>query len=288
VSLSALKNSHLEQLNSEFFALLSTRLSILKIDHLIMRIGIKGRLMKMFLLAFIVLVAQFNALACTKTLKMGTNETNWAPYLIKQGNAFVGAEVDTVNAVFKNSPFCIEWVYFPSLSRVQQELKTGHIDITFAASYTKERAEYSYFTDVYRDEVMLLYKHENAKDVINLAALFERGFIVGVNRGSFFGAEFEKIRKHYPNQIVLTADANTRFGMLNKKRVDYVIDDSVVAKYFAKRYNTILPVKTAPAINVNGVHFMMSKQSVTLDEVAVINRLIKNNKAAIERIYKPY
>ncbi len=42
VSLSALKNSHLEQLNSEFFALLSTRLSILKIDHLIMRTGIKA------------------------------------------------------------------------------------------------------------------------------------------------------------------------------------------------------------------------------------------------------
>ncbi|KPZ53833.1 hypothetical protein AN393_02608 [Pseudoalteromonas sp. P1-25] len=38
--LSALKNSHLEQLNSDFFALLSTRLSILKIDHLIMWIGI--------------------------------------------------------------------------------------------------------------------------------------------------------------------------------------------------------------------------------------------------------
>ncbi|ASM50936.1 hypothetical protein PESP_a3067 [Pseudoalteromonas espejiana DSM 9414] len=41
MSLSALKNSHLEQLSSEFFALLSTRFSILKIDYLIMRIGIK-------------------------------------------------------------------------------------------------------------------------------------------------------------------------------------------------------------------------------------------------------
>ena len=40
VSLSALKSSHLEQLNSEFFALLSTRFSILKIDYLLMRIGI--------------------------------------------------------------------------------------------------------------------------------------------------------------------------------------------------------------------------------------------------------
>ncbi|ASM51076.1 hypothetical protein PESP_a3228 [Pseudoalteromonas espejiana DSM 9414] len=40
MSLSALKNSHIEQLNSEFFALLSTRFSILKIDHLIKRVGI--------------------------------------------------------------------------------------------------------------------------------------------------------------------------------------------------------------------------------------------------------
>ena len=33
-----------EQLNSEFFALLSTRFSILKIVHLIMRIGIINKL----------------------------------------------------------------------------------------------------------------------------------------------------------------------------------------------------------------------------------------------------
>ena len=44
VSLAALKNSHLERLNSEFFALLSTRFSILKIDHLIKRIGIKQKI----------------------------------------------------------------------------------------------------------------------------------------------------------------------------------------------------------------------------------------------------
>ena len=37
--LSALKDSHLGQLNSESFALLSTRFSILKIDHLLVRIA---------------------------------------------------------------------------------------------------------------------------------------------------------------------------------------------------------------------------------------------------------
>ena len=63
VSLSALKNSHLEQLNSEFFALLSTRFSILKIDHLLMRIGIIStfNLNNLFceLVLFIVFVSGF-------------------------------------------------------------------------------------------------------------------------------------------------------------------------------------------------------------------------------------
>ncbi len=63
VSLSALKNSHLEQLNSEFFALLSTRFSILKIDYLLMRIGIIStfNLNNLFceLVLFIVFVSGF-------------------------------------------------------------------------------------------------------------------------------------------------------------------------------------------------------------------------------------
>ncbi|NLR20537.1 hypothetical protein F9Y85_04245 [Pseudoalteromonas maricaloris] len=41
LTLTALKISHLEQLNRKTFALLSTRFSRLKIDHLIKLIGIK-------------------------------------------------------------------------------------------------------------------------------------------------------------------------------------------------------------------------------------------------------
>ncbi|AQP99499.1 hypothetical protein B0W48_06585 [Pseudoalteromonas aliena] len=40
LTLTALKISNIEQLNNETFALLSTRFSYLKIDHLIKRIGI--------------------------------------------------------------------------------------------------------------------------------------------------------------------------------------------------------------------------------------------------------
>ncbi len=42
MTLTALKISHLEQLNSKIFALLSTIFSRLKIEHLIKQIGING------------------------------------------------------------------------------------------------------------------------------------------------------------------------------------------------------------------------------------------------------
>lgn len=87
---------------------------------------------------------------------------------------------------------------------------------------------------------------------------------------------------------MLTSEADKRFALLNKKRVDFVVDDSLVAAYFTKNYAAILPVEQIVPVHVNNVHFIMSKKTITLNEVAVINRLIKNNKAAIKRIYKPY
>ncbi|RZQ54582.1 hypothetical protein C1E23_02815 [Pseudoalteromonas phenolica] len=44
--IAALKISHLEQLNNEIFALLPTRFSCLKIDHVVRRIGIISTYLK--------------------------------------------------------------------------------------------------------------------------------------------------------------------------------------------------------------------------------------------------
>lgn len=243
--------------------------------------------MKTLFLAFTTLLfTQFNALACTKKLVMGTNETNWAPYLIKQDGQFLGIEVDVVNSTFYGSTYCVEWVYFPSLSRVQEELKNGRVDITFAASFTEQRAQYAYFSLPYREEIMLLYKHKDAPDVTTLPAIFNKSHTTAVNRGSFFGDEFEQLRQPFFKQVILTAQAKNRFGMLDKKRVDYVIEDSVVAAHFAKKYNSIMKVNSIAPIHINNVHFMLSKKSLLPADVTAINQLIYKNKEAIKLIYQ--
>ena len=75
--------------------------------------------------------------------------------------------------------------------------------------------------------------------------------------------------------------------MLDKKRIDYVIEDSAVAQYFVKKHPSITQVKSITPININNVHFMLSKESLTLDDVATVNQLIIKNAAAIKLIYQP-
>jgi polar amino acid transport system substrate-binding protein len=242
--------------------------------------------LKILLFITLFTFSAFNAWGCTKTLTVATNESYWPPYVILKNNTLGGTEIDVLNAIFKGSPYCLNFSVLPNSLRAFEELKQGRVDLIFAASKTTERAEYAHFTLPYRVEKMLLYKHANSPNVHSINQLFSQSLTVGVNRGSVFGETFEQLRLQYAEQVVLTSESKKRFGMLNKQRINYLIDDSLVAQHFTKQYSNIMPAALLKPINVNNVHFMLSKKTVTTDDIAVINSYIINNKAAIERIYQ--
>ena len=242
--------------------------------------------MKVLLFMTLFTFSAFNAWGCTKTLTVATNESYWPPYVILKNNTLGGTEIDVLNAIFKGSPYCLNFSVLPNSLRAFEELKQGRVDLIFAASKTAERAEYAYFTLPYRVEKMLLYKHADSPNLHSINQLFSQLLTVGVNRGSVFGETFEQLRLQYAEQVVLTSESKKRFGMLNKQRINYLIDDSLVAQHFTKQYSNIMPAALLKPINVNNVHFMLSKKTVTTDDIAVINSYIFNNKAVIERIYQ--
>ena len=244
--------------------------------------------MKKFIFVWLFFLATFNAQGCSKTLTVGTNETYWPPYVVSNNQTLTGVEIDVINAIFKDSAFCLKFSVLPNSLRAFEELKNGHIDMVFAASKTPGRSNYAYFSSPYRVEVMRLYRHKNSPNIQSLRAIFNKSLTVGVNRGSFLGNNFERLRSRFPNQVVQTEESFKRFLMLYKQRIDYTIDDSLVAKYFAKKYNTLMPAEFVAPININNVHFMLSKKSVTVSDVALINALISKNKEVIQRIYSAY
>ena len=243
---------------------------------------------RVFLLVWVTCLGLFSAKAqaCDKTINVGTNERYWPPYVVLKNNTLTGVEIDIIKTIFKDSPFCINFTLLPNSLRALEELKHGRVDLMFAASKTRERQAYAHFSLPYREEVMLLYKHAGSASISSLEQLFKKGLTAGVNRGSFLGHTFKTLSDKYSKQIVLTSDADKRFALLNKKRVDFVVDDSLVAHHFANKYTAILPVEQVAPINVNNVHFMMSKKTISLEEVNTINAHIVKNKAALKALFK--
>lgn len=240
-----------------------------------------------FLLILIALgLFAVNAQACDKTINIGTNERYWPPYVVLKNEHLTGLEINIIKTIFKDSPFCINFTLLPNSLRALEELKHGRIDLMFSASKTRERQAYAHFSLPYREEVMLLYQHTDSATISSLEQLFKKGLTAGVNRGSFLGHTFKMLSDKYNKQIVLTSDADKRFALLNKKRVDFVVDDSLVAHHFANKYTAILPVEQVAPVNVNNVHFMMSKKTITLDEVNIINAHIVKNKTALKALVK--
>ncbi|TMP07584.1 ABC transporter substrate-binding protein [Pseudoalteromonas sp. S3178] len=225
--------------------------------------------------------------ACERTLTVASHDAFWPPYVMGMNGQLQGSEVDALNIIFKDSPFCFEVKMLPNSKRAFTELRHGRIDLGWAASYTDKRAQFVHFTDSYRTEVMRVYQNKNNTHTVkNLADIFDQGLTIGANFGSYYGAEFEQYKTTHKSQIEYTSATSKRFEMLNKQLIDFAIEDELVGAYFSKRANNVAVVPNFNAINTDDIHLMLSKKTLSVDDVKVINQLILQNKAALKALFE--
>ena len=239
------------------------------------------------LFVYVLFSASWGVFACEKTLTVASHDAFWPPYVMGINGQLQGKEVDALNIIFKDSPFCFEVKMLPNSKRAFTELRHGRIDIGWAASFTHERAKYVHFTEAYRTEVMRLYENKNNQHKVNnLADVFNQGLTIGANFGSYYGEEFEQYKTSHKKQIEYTSATSKRFEMLNKQRIDYAVEDALVGDYFSKRGKNLMAAPTLPAVNKNLIHLMLSKRTVTPNEVNIINAHILKNKAALKALFE--
>ncbi|MBQ4859181.1 transporter substrate-binding domain-containing protein [Pseudoalteromonas sp. MMG007] len=225
--------------------------------------------------------------ACERTLTVASHDAFWPPYVVGLNGQLQGSEVDALNIIFKDSPFCFEVKMLPNSKRAFTELRHGRIDLGWAASYTDKRAQFVHFTDSYRTEVMRVYQNKNNTHTVkNLADIFDQGLTIGANFGSYYGAEFEQYKTTHKSQIEYTSATSKRFEMLNKQRIDFVIEDKLVGAYFSKRANNVAVVPNFKAVNKDDIYLMLSKKTLSVDDVNVINQHILQNKAALKALFE--
>ncbi|MBQ4850542.1 ABC transporter substrate-binding protein [Pseudoalteromonas sp. MMG012] len=241
------------------------------------------------LVIFLVLLGwHYAAFACQQKVRVGINE-GWPPYVIKQPDKFIGVDVDIIKNILSAANYCVSFVELPSSSRTFEQLKKGTIDMLFAASYTKQRADFATFTEAYREEVMRLYAHRDS-DVVKATIehiLINKGTI-GINLGSFYGASFSQLVARFPAQIAELPLVKQRFDLLNKQRLDYVVEDELSGRYFLKQRHYVHLLETAQVVHRNPVYFMFRQGYVSSQQLQVINQAINANKEITQDLLSQY
>ncbi|MBU77509.1 MAG: hypothetical protein CMK63_10985 [Pseudoalteromonadaceae bacterium] len=242
------------------------------------------------LFLLVVAVVSNSAFSCDKTLKVGISQ-QWAPYTFTQNGKLTGIDIDVVNLVLKEAGFCAKYVIMPSSKRGFAELKHGNVDLLPAASYSKERDVFSYFSEPYRLEVMRLFWYPKPfLEKLDLQGLLEQQQIILSNSGSYYGPEFSHFStvEKYKSQLITVPSLRQRVAMLSAKRVDFFIDDELAGLYLIQN-NQHSGIALHPyIIHNNDVYLMLSKVTLDANERAAISQAIVSNKQAIKEIIARY
>lgn len=228
--------------------------------------------------------------SCEKTLQVGVI-LPWPPFVFDGEQALTGIDVEISRLVLTHAGFCSQFVSLPSSKRGLVELEKGRVDILTAASFNQQRAQYSHFSTPYRREKMRLFWYEDTKYLTHdLASLLAQQKTIAVNNGGYYGKEFEQLSKVTNNKdlLVRVPLLKHRLYMLKAKRVDFMIDDEISGLYLISQ-EKIPGITLHPyVIHDNPIHFMLSKKTVTMDNVRSINAAIIDMQSNIKQIIASY
>lgn len=205
--------------------------------------------------------------------------------------AYKGIDIEIIQLILAGAGYCSEFIKFPSSTRGLAEFKKGLVDILPAASFSEERAQYSYFSEPYRNEKMRLFWYPK-KQFLNadLNQLMQAKFTFAINGGAYYGPEFDKLIDNplYRRLIVQVPKIQQRLFMLKAKRVDFMVDDEGSGRYLISQEKLSALSLHPYVVNDNPIHFMLNRKTLLPSDVSKINTEISNNKARLKRIIDTY
>lgn len=217
---------------------------------------------------------------CPAQLRMAYN-TSWLPYIEVTDEEVRGTDVQLIRRTLQQAGSSLQLRYVPE-SRAIQMLRQGEIDLLFAASYTKERAEYAWFSQPYRREqnavlvhrrTMQLYPELNERPYFLMLAA--RRLVGTFNPAGFYGDDFEQVKQlpAVKQRSLAVFEADRRLELVVSRRADYTIVDrdaaaTELAEHPAADQLLMLPF----TLNSADIHLMLSKQTVSAACLQAINQ----------------
>lgn len=202
------------------------------------------------------------ALACKQLLASGNPQ--YPPYLWRDPqdeSRLIGANADLLQLLARELELPIEVRYSGPWGRVQEEARTGHIDLVAGAFFTLPRTEYmDYFFPAFRETRSVVWTRAGGKPA-NYRRWSDLTGLQGVTViNNSFGEEFDRYAKE-TLKISQVASLEQAIQMLQRSRADYLVyEDGPAAAYLARM--NIADMKAAtPAVANEGLHLTLSHRS---------------------------
>lgn len=216
---------------------------------------------------------------CPAELRVPYN-SSWLPYVEVQDATVTGTDIELIRKILAAVGTELKLLPLPE-SRALKQLEHGQIDLLYAASYTKERAQYAWFSAPYRQETnqlivhqQLLQKYPELHSKQGFFILASKRFAGTYNPKGFYGDEFE-VLKQRPGVIqrsVAIFDPEQRLELVLSQRADY----SIVDQHWLEQHNQQQGLETMLAVlpfvlHQADIHLMLSKKNVSAACVEALN-----------------
>ncbi|MDK1288048.1 substrate-binding periplasmic protein [Pseudoalteromonas umbrosa] len=235
----------------------------------------------------LILVSNFanSAPNCISEKKVGIGGS-WPPYITYENDVPNGVDIEITKLVFEKANLCIQFLRLPSSARGLVELYKGFIDVLPSASFNRERAENAHFTKPYRRERMRLFTRLELPPVKSLTELFAAEYTFVTNPGAYYGEELRQILQipWYQQRLAEVASASRRMELVNKRRIDFLIEDEYSGYYYINRLGYDQLRLHSYIVNDNAIHFMLSRINFTEKEIESINNAIESLQIEIQNI----
>lgn len=218
--------------------------------------------------------------AQVKALDLSVGWELWYPYQYHNKNRqLVGLDIDSFNAIMAEAKLSFTTAEIPWKTHLHF-LKTGKMDVAMGASWTKERAEYAYFSRPYRKETVKLFvKKGNAKNIQlhTLSDLVGSKYMLGVEGGYYYGEEYENLisTTDFNSNISEVIDLEQNVTLLMKGHLDGFLVDPNTMQSFVKKYHMENEFEQhSLEIYSADIFIMLSKKSSNVATLDKINKAI--------------
>ncbi|MCF2859243.1 transporter substrate-binding domain-containing protein [Pseudoalteromonas sp. SMS1] len=228
---------------------------------------------------------------CSLHAKVGV-VAGWPPLTsVNEAGIAQGLDIDIARLVFEHANMCIEFVRLPSAARSFAQLTKGVVDVVLMVSYTFKRKQWGYFSIPYRKERMRLFSlNQQSQPVLSLMSLLSGGATVGLSIGSYYGEEVKILARNdrFTGQFIGISTIQRRIELLNKQRVNFIIEDEIIGNYLSLRLSERPIYRWAYPIHDNDVHFLLRKEKFDELHRQRINHAITALKPHITSMVERY